>query len=85
MGLSPAGGRDGRGGITGCGDLCLLPSEHSRTAHYNQAHYGYVSGVGMEYGVKGGQAGREQDILDFEGMRTAAWEAERTEGGRGRT
>ena len=38
MGLSPAGGCDGGGVISGCGDLHLPPPEHIRTVYYNQAH-----------------------------------------------
>ena len=33
MGLSSDVGRYGRGSITGIGDLCLLPPEHSRTVY----------------------------------------------------
>ena len=81
MGLSPAGGRDGEGGIEGGGDLRLPSPEHSRTVYCDQAHYGPVSGGGAEAGAKGGQAVVGQDRLDLEGMWTAAREAERTEGG----
>ena len=56
MGLSPAGGSNVRGGITGGGYLILPPLEHSRKVYYNQDHYGTVSGGGGEAGVKGGQA-----------------------------
>ena len=33
MSVSPAVGRDGGGGLTGGGDLRLLPPEHSCTVH----------------------------------------------------
>ena len=56
MDLSPTGGRYGVGGITRYRDLCILPSEHSRAVHYDQAHYGSVSGGGEAYEVTGGQA-----------------------------
>ena len=56
MGVSPSGGRYGRGRITGGGDLFLPPSEHSRTYYCDQAHYGPLSGGGEEAGVKGFQA-----------------------------
>ena len=41
--------------ITGGEDLCLLPPEHSLTVYCDQAHYGPVSGGGVEDGVKGVQ------------------------------
>ena len=56
MGVSPAGGSSGRGSITGGGDLHLLPPEHSRTVHCDQAHYGFMSGAGAEDRVKVRQA-----------------------------
>ena len=56
MGLSPAGGSDDGGGITGWGELRILPPEHSHTVNFNQAHYWPVSGIGAEAGFKGGQA-----------------------------
>ena len=34
VGVSTSGGSDGRGGVTGGGDLRLPPPEHSRTVHY---------------------------------------------------
>ena len=55
MGLSPAGGRDGRDRIAGGGDLNLPPPEHSCTVYCDQAHYGPVSGGRAEAGVKGRQ------------------------------
>ena len=55
MGVSLSGGRGGRGGIIGGGDLRLPPTEHSCTVHYNQAHYVPVFGGSAEAGVKGGQ------------------------------
>ena len=56
MGIPPAGGRDGGGGTAGCGDLCLLPREHSRAVDCDHAYYGHMSGSGVESGVKGDQA-----------------------------
>ena len=56
MGISPDGGRDGRGGTTGGGDLHILPPEHSCTVYCDQDHYGPVSGGGAEARVKGDQA-----------------------------
>ena len=55
MGVSLSRGCNGGGGITRGGDLCLPPTEHSFTVHFNQAHYGPVSGDRAEAGVKGGQ------------------------------
>ena len=56
MGVSSSIGRDGGGGINGGWYLHLPPPEHSRTVYCDQAHYGPVSGVRAEAGVKGGQA-----------------------------
>ena len=56
MGVYPSGGRGGRGRITGGGDLCLPLTEHSRTVHCDQDHYGPMYGSGAEARVKGGQA-----------------------------
>ena len=39
MGISPSGGFDGGGGISGDGDLHLLPLEQISTVYCNQAHY----------------------------------------------
>ena len=47
MGVSPAGGCDGGGGVTGGGDLRLPPLEHSHTVHCGQSHYGPVSSGGV--------------------------------------
>ena len=55
MGPSTAVGRDGRGVISGGGDLRLPPPENSCTVYCDQAHYGPVSGGRAEAGVKGGQ------------------------------
>ena len=59
---------DDGGGITGGGDLRLLPTEPSCTFHCNQAHYGPISGGRAEAGVKGGQvvvgAGRLRLVWD---------------------
>ena len=56
MGLLPTGGRYGRGRIAGSGGLHLLPPEHSLIVYCNQAHYGSVSGSGVEARIKSGQA-----------------------------
>ena len=55
MGVCPSGGRGGRGGIIGVGDLCLPRPEQIYTVHCDQAYYGPVSGGGAETGIKGGQ------------------------------
>ena len=44
LGLTNSGDGDGGGGLGGCGDICLPLPEHSRTVHYDQTHYGSVSG-----------------------------------------
>ena len=54
MGISPAGGSDGRVGIVINGDLHLPPLEQSCTHHYDQVNYGPVSGSGEASGVTGG-------------------------------
>ena len=56
VGLSPAGGRNGGGGITGGVYLRLPPPEKSCTVHCNQSYYGTVSGGGEASGVTGGQS-----------------------------
>ena len=56
MGLSPDGGHNGKGEISGGGDLCIPPPEHSCTVYCDHARYGTVSGFGAEAGVKGDQA-----------------------------
>ena len=55
MGISPTRGLNVGGRITGGGDLRLTPPEHSSTVYFDQAHYGLVSGGGVEAGFKGGQ------------------------------
>ena len=56
MGLPPAGGRNGVGGIVGGGDPCLPPPEQSCTDYCNQVYSVSVSGGGEEARVKGDQA-----------------------------
>ena len=56
MGLSPSGGRNGGGGISGGGYLCIPPPEYSRKVYCKNAHYGPVSGGVEEAGVKDDQA-----------------------------
>ena len=55
-GVSSTGRNSGRGVITGGGYLHLPPPEHSHTVHFNQAHYGPVSGDEAAAGIKGGQS-----------------------------
>ena len=52
MVIPPSGSRDGGGDTALCEDLCLPPSEHSRTVYCNQVHYGPMSGGFAEVGVK---------------------------------
>ena len=54
-GVSPDGGGDGGGGVTGDGELSLLSPEHSHTVHDEKAHIGSVSGGGEASRVTGGQ------------------------------
>ena len=56
MGISPAGGRDGRGRTVIGEDLRFPSPQHSCTVYWNQPHYGPVSGGGSEDGGKGDQA-----------------------------
>ena len=56
MGVSYSVGSDGRGRITGSGDLGIPTPEHSCTVHWNQDHYGPVSSVGAVSRFKDGQA-----------------------------
>ena len=53
MGLPPAGGYDGGGGISRGGDLRIPSSKNSRTVYFDKAHYGPVSGGGADARVKG--------------------------------
>ena len=55
LSASPSEGRHGGSGFTGCGDLSIPPLEHSCTVHFNQAHYGTVSGNLESSGVTGGK------------------------------
>ena len=56
MGVSPVGGSDGGGVITGGRDVLLPPPEHSRAFHCDQAHHGPVSSGVAASGVKFVQA-----------------------------
>ena len=56
VGIPPTGGCDGKGITAGGGDLRLPPPEHGCKVYCNQAHYGPVSGGGVETGAKGVQA-----------------------------
>ena len=56
VGVSSAGGSDGRGTVTGGEDIRLPRPEHSRAVHFDQAHYGPVSGGGEISRATGGQA-----------------------------
>ena len=55
VGVSPSGGINGEGGITGGGYLRLPPPEKSCTVHCNQSYYGTVSGGREASGVTGDQ------------------------------
>ena len=52
MGVSPAGGSDGKGVITGDGYLNLRPEEHICTDHYDQSKYGPLPERGVEEGSR---------------------------------
>ena len=56
MGVSPAGGGNDVGGVTGGGDPRLPPAEHNHIVHRDQDHYVPVSGGGEPPGDKGVQA-----------------------------
>ena len=56
VGVSPAGGGNDVGGVTGGGDPRLPPIEHNHAVHRNQDHYGTVSGGTEPTGDKGVQA-----------------------------
>ena len=43
-GHTPTGGSNGGSGTAVCGDLCILPPEHSRKVYCENAHCGPVSG-----------------------------------------
>ena len=63
MGVSYYVGSNGKGGITGSGDLLLMLPQHSCKVHCNWDHYGPVSGVGEVSRVKYFQSvvGRRRD------------------------
>ena len=86
MGIYPAGRRDGRGRITGGGDLRLPPSEHSHIFYCKQDYYGPVSGGGSEAGVEGSQlvvvAGRTGYGGDVDGGWGGVTDGAGGEGGR---
>ena len=63
MGVSPADRGDGRGRITGRGEICLLPTEHSHRSHCDHAHYGPMSCNLEVYGVKSGPSVVETERL----------------------
>ena len=54
--ILPTGGRDGRGGNAGGGDLHIPPPEHGHTVYCDQAHYGPVSGSRTYTVTKGVQS-----------------------------
>ena len=56
MDIPPARIRDGKSGTAGDGDLHLPSPEHGHTVHYNQGHYGPVSGGETETRAKDIQA-----------------------------
>ena len=53
VGVPPSGRGDCGGGPTRDGYLCCLTTEHSRTVHHDQAHYGPVYGGVEMPGYKG--------------------------------
>ena len=55
VGLPPAGGCNGIGGLAGGGYLCFPPPKHSRKVYCNQANYGPVSSGKTEARAKGGK------------------------------
>ena len=56
MDIPPARRRDGESGTAGDGDLHLLLPEHGQPVHYDQGHYGPVSGGETETRAKDIQA-----------------------------
>ena len=56
MGLPRTGRGDGGGGHTVCGYIYFPPPEHICTIYYDKAHYGTVSGGGLDPGIKGVKA-----------------------------
>ena len=80
MGTPPTGGRDGGGGTAGGGDLRLPPPEHGRTVFATRPIMDLCLAAERRPGPKISKRWWEQDRLDVNGMRTAAREAERTEG-----
>ena len=56
VGIPPVGGRDGGSGTEGGEYLSLSYPEHGCTVHYNQAHYGPVSGGAADTRAKGIQS-----------------------------
>ena len=54
MGVSPSSGSYFGRGITGGGDIHILPLENRHTVDCSHFHHGPVSGVGAAAGVKGG-------------------------------
>ena len=54
--LTPYGGRDGGGGVTGGGDLSLLDPEYCGEIYCDYDHYGSVSGVEAEARANSGNA-----------------------------
>ena len=65
MGVSPAGGSDGGGEITGGGYIRLPPQEHIHTVHCVQARYRPVASVVAVSGFKGGQVVMGTVWLEF--------------------
>ena len=86
MGVSPAGGCDGRGKIIGCEDLSLFTLYHSLTFYCDQANYGRVSCSEAEARVKGGHAVVGAGYIRLGGDTEIGWGGGRNVGrGRRRT
>ena len=86
MGVSPAGGCDGRGRINTGGDLSLLSLDCSITFYCNQANYGRVSCSEAEARVKGGHAVVGAGYIRLGGDTEIGWGGGRNVGrGRRRT
>ena len=56
LGLTPSGGWNVGGGVTGGGELHLSPTEHRGEIYCKQAHYGPVSCGKAEARTKNGNA-----------------------------
>ena len=75
MGVPPNGVGNGRGDTEGGGYQRLPPPEHSLTVHFDQTHYGPMSGSGEITWDKGVKA------VVGEGVSRPEWDAENGSGG----